>query len=101
MGQLIEVDHLLLGDVAVFDTDRTLSGQEGETYVSAAAADASSTFPGRVAGALFAALPSIVSVYVFSNTVSVRSSGGWSEEQSDTAAGVIRNSLVYYSSNRQ
>ena len=101
MGQLIEVDHLLLGDVAVFDTDRSLSGQEGETYANAAAAAASSTFPGRVATALFATVPSIMSVYVFSNTVSVRRSGGWTDEQASGAAAIIRNSLVHYVQNRQ
>ena len=101
MGQLIEVDRLVLGDVAVFDTDRTFSGQEGETYTSAAAADASGTYPGLVASALFAEFPSIVSVYVFSNTVSVRKSEGWDDEGADAAAGIIRNSLVYYASNRQ
>ncbi len=101
MGQLIEVDSVVLGDVAVFDTDRSFSGQEGETYASAAAADASGTFPGLVASALFSEFPSIVSVYVFSNTVSVRSSGGWSEDRAKAAAGIIRNSLVYYASNRQ
>ena len=101
MGQLIEVDRLVLGDVAVFDTDRSLSGQEGETYTGPAAADASDTFPGQVASALFAELPSIVSVYVFSNTISVRNPGGWGEDQADAAAGIIRNSLVYYASNRR
>ena len=101
MGQLIEVDHLLLDDVAVFDTDRTLSGQDGETFASAAAAEASNTFPGQVARALFAALPSIVSVYVFSNTISARSRGGWKPEAADTAVGIIRNSLVHYTANRQ
>lgn len=100
MGQLIEVDRLVLGDVAVFDTDRTFSGQEGETYTTAAAADASGTYPGLVARALFAEFPSIVSVYVFSNTVSVRNPEGWDDEQADAAAGIIRNSLVYYASNR-
>ena len=101
MGQLIEVDHLLLGDVAVFDTDRSLSGQEGETYANAAAAASSGTFPGGVATALFATVPSIMSVYVFSNTLSVRRSGGWTEEQAGAAAGIIRNSLVHYAQNRK
>ena len=101
MGQLIEVDHLLLGDVAIFDADRSFSGQEGETYTGAEAASDSGTVPGRVASELFAALPSIVSVYVFSNTVSVRRAGGWTDEQASAAAGIIRNSLVHYASNRQ
>ena len=101
MGQLIEVDHLVLGNVALFDTDRSLSGQEGESYADAETAAASGTFPGRVAAALLTEIPSIVSVYVFSNTISARRSGGWSDATAGTAARIIRNSLVHYASNRQ
>lgn len=100
MGQLIEVEHLVLGEVALFDTDRSLSGQEGETYVDEAAAGAASTFPGRLASALFSAVPSLLSVYVFSNTVSVSRTGGWSADQVRTVGEVIRNSLIHYASNR-
>ena len=100
MGQLIEVDHQLLGETAVFDTDRTFSGQEGESYLDAASAAASGTYPGRVAAALFEAVPSLSSVYVFSNVVSARRAGGWTQEQAGEAAGVIRNALVHYDRNR-
>lgn len=100
MGQLIEVDHLLLGETAVFDTDRTFSGQEGESYPDAGAASASGTYPGRVAAALFEEVPSLRSVYVFSNVVSVRKAGGWTGQQADEAAGIIRNALVHYDRNR-
>ena len=101
MGQLIEVDHLVLGDVALFDTDRSLSGQEGESYADPETAGSSGTFPGLVAAALLAEIPSIESVYVFSNTVSVKKSGGWSLQSAETAARIIRNSLVHYASNRR
>lgn len=101
MGQLIEVDHLVLGNVALFDTDRSLSGQDGESYADPETAAASGTFPGRVAAALLTEIPSIESVYVFSNTISAKQSGGWSDESADTAARIIRNSLVHYASNRQ
>lgn len=100
MGQLIEVDHLLLGETAVFDTDRTFSGQEGESYPDAGAAAGAGTYPGRVAAALFEKVPSLRSVYVFSNVVSARKAGGWTEEQADEAAGVIRDALVHYDRNR-
>ena len=100
MGQLIEVDHLVLGEVALFDTDRSLSGQEGESYADPEAAEASGTFPGRVAAALLAEIPSIDSVYVFSNTISVKRSGGWPVERAEEAERIVRNSLVYYASNR-
>ena len=100
MGQLIEVDHLLLGEAAVFDTDRSFSGQEGESYSDAASAAASGTYPGQVAAALFEAFPSLMSVYVFSNVVSARRAGGWTEGQADDAARIIRHSLVHYDQNR-
>ncbi len=100
MGQLIEVDHLLLGETAVFDTDRTFSGQEGESYPDAGAAAASGTYPGRVAAALFEKVSSLRSVYVFSNVVSARKAGGWTGQQADEAAGIIRNALVHYDRNR-
>ena len=101
MGQLIEVDHLLLGDVALFDTDRSLSGQEGESYADPETAAAAGTFPGDVAAALLVEIPSIEIVYVFSNTISAKQSGGWSVESAETASGIIRNSLIHYASNRQ
>ena len=96
MGQLIEVDHLLLGDVAVFDTDRSLSGQEGETYRSADEARQAGTFPARLASALFEVNPALTSVYIFSNTVSVRRFGGWTEELLAAMSDTIRKSLVFY-----
>ncbi|MCY3539964.1 MAG: hypothetical protein F4Y75_05025 [Acidimicrobiia bacterium] len=96
MGQLIEVDHVLVGEVAVFDTDRSLSGQEGETFRSAEAARQSDTFPARLAAALFEVSASLTSVYVFSNTVSVRRFGGWDEDLLSTIGDTIRDSLLFY-----
>lgn len=96
MGQLIEVDYLLLGEVAVFDTDRSLSGQEGETYRSAEAAGQADTFPARLAAALFEVTSSLTSVYVFSNTISVRRFGGWTDELLTAISDTIRSSLAFY-----
>ncbi len=100
MGQLIEVEPVVLGDVAIFDTDRSLSGQDGETYTSLAAAQAVDTYPAMAAAALFEHDAGLVSVYVYSNTISVRRSGQWSDEQAAAAADVIRNFLVFYEENR-
>lgn len=100
MGQLIEVDHSLLGDVALFDTDRSFSGQEGETFSDSESARASGTYPGRVAAALFTRISSLESVYVFSNTISVKRAGGWTADLVDEAAGLVRNALIHYESNR-
>ena len=102
MGQLIEVDRLVLGDVAVFDTDRSFSGQEGETYTTSAAdADASEHLPRAGRERALRRVPLDQCRCTCSPTpVSVRNSEGWDDEQADAAAGIIRNSLVYYASNR-
>lgn len=100
MGQLIEVRAVVLGDVAIFDTDRSLSGQDGETFTSVDGARAGDTYPALVAAALFEHDAALVSVYVYSNTISVKRSGQWSDEQAAEASDVIRNFLVYYEENR-
>ena len=100
MGQLIEVESLVLDDVAIFDTDRSLSGQDGETFNSTSDATDSGTFSGVVAEALFAHDSAYTSIYVYSNAISVKRSGGWTDETASSAADVIRNSLVHYDENR-
>ena len=101
MGQLIEVEHVVLGDVAIFDTDRSLSGQDGETFGSAGEGRDSGTFPGQAADAIFSADDATSSVYVYSNTISVKRRGGWSDDSATAAASVIRNFLVHYDENRE
>ncbi len=100
MGQTVQVEHVLLDEVVIFDTDRSLSGQEGETFSDAEEAAKADTFPARLAAGLFAVRPEIRSVYVYSNTASVLGPGGWSEEQARQMEDVIRNSLVHYDQNR-
>ena len=100
MGLLIEVQKVVLGNVAIFDTDRSLSGQDGETFSDAASAGDATTFPGQVASALFGHDETISTVYVYSNTISVTRSGDWSDAQAGDAAEVIRNFLTYYEENR-
>ena len=100
MGLQIEVEQIRLGEVVIFDTDRSLSGQEGETFPDAEAAASADTFPARLAVDLFAARPEITSVYVYSNTISVRGPGEWSNEAADACEGAIRNCLVHYDRNR-
>ena len=101
MGQLIEVEHVVLGNVAIFDTDRSLSGQDGESFFDAEAAATSETFPALVAAALYAHDPQLSSVYVYSNAISVKRSSDWSDAQASEAGEVIRNFLVHYDENRE
>ncbi len=96
MGQLIEVDHRRMGDVVVFDTDRSLSGQEGETFMSSGDTSGATTFPARLAARLFELSPALTSVYVFSNTISVRRFGGWEDDLVTKMSDTIAHSLLYY-----
>jgi hypothetical protein len=98
VGQLIEVQAVRLGAVTIFDTDRSLSGQDGETYRRG---DTGTTFPAKAAAAIFAADPAVASVYVFSNTLSVARDGEWSDESVTALSSAIRNFLAFYEENRQ
>lgn len=97
MGQKIEISSAVtIGDVAVFDTDRSLSGQDGERFRSAAEAAEKSTFPARLAARLFDAGDEVQSVYVTSNVISVERSGGWDAHDLEETGTLIREFLLFY-----
>lgn len=96
MGQPIQVDATRLDDVALFDTDRSITGQDGAGFGSAAEAEASHVFPGKLAARLFGADGSIDHVFVASNQVVARRSGGWSDDDVDAASRVISDFFLYY-----
>jgi hypothetical protein len=100
VGQPIEVETERVGDVAIFDTDRSISGQDGESFTSRDTAEAGTTFPARLALRLFDSDPQIAHIYIFSNTISVRRTGGWTEEALAAAAEVVRDFFVFYEKNR-
>lgn len=93
MGQNIEVESRVFGDVAIFDTDRSITGQDGHSYD---APTSDQTPPGILATSLFGADPAIDHVHVLSNTVSVRRIGGWAEESVAAASGIISDLFVFY-----
>ncbi len=97
MGQKIEISSAeTIGDVAIFDTDRSLSGQDGERYRSAADATASSTLPARLAVRLFDADEALRSVYVTSNVVSVERAGGWDEGALEETGTLLSEFFAFY-----
>ena len=100
MGQTIEVKSVVLGDVALFDTDRTVTGQDGNGFDSTAAARGQTTTAARLALALFGSDASIDHVFVLSNQVTVRRTGGWDDEVVGQAVGVIRDFFIFYEENR-
>ena len=100
MGQTIEVTSVLMGEVALFDTDRTMTGQDGRGFDSVAATSGDTTTAARLAAALFQGDPAINRVYVLSNQVTVRQTGEWSDETAAAAAGVVRDFFIFYDENR-
>ena len=99
MGQQIEVaEAVVLDSVAVFDTDRTFSGQDGVSYSRSDEVDV--TFPSQLAGRLFESDTAVDHVFVFSNTVSVRRPGGWEEGLLSSTRDMITNFFVFYDENK-
>jgi hypothetical protein len=95
VGQRIVVRaSTVIGDVAIFDTDRTISGQDGESFTSLGAAQDGISFSARLAERLFESDDAVTSVFVQSNAVTVRRSGGWSS--TDEVGSVIEGFFEYY-----
>lgn len=96
MGQSITVESKQWAAVCVFTTDRSITGQDGIEFDSPAAAEADESFPGTLAGRLFAADGEIDHVYVASNDVVVRRTGPWTESDVAAAASTIENLFIHY-----
>lgn len=83
-----------MGRVALFSTDRSLTGQDGVS-LSPAAADGADP-PHDLARRLFSADNQIDHVHVLSNTVSVRRRQTWDDEAVAQARDVIANLFIHY-----
>jgi ferredoxin--NADP+ reductase len=94
MGQLIQVDASPMGRVAVFSTDRSLTGQDGISF-SPDSVDGSDP-PHDLARRLFTADRQIDHVHVLSNTVSVRRRQTWDGPAVVRASDVIANLFIHY-----
>jgi hypothetical protein len=97
MGQTIEINNTAIVDhVLVIDTDRTLGGQDGESYSGVETARLGSTFPAQLAVRLFESVSSVDHVFVMSNSVSVRRPTGWDEATVETATGTVSEFFRFY-----
>jgi hypothetical protein len=97
VGQIIEIDEaVVMGEVLAVSTDRSLTGQDGETYERAVLVDEASTFPARLARQLFESAPDINHIYVMSNTLSIRRRGGWDDSSIDKVRQVIASFFRFY-----
>ena len=97
MGQPISISGTTVeGTVAVFDTDRSITGQDGVAFASADAAAKHSSLPGDLAARLFQADQAIDHVFVASNQVVVRRDSAWDDAVLATASEIVARFLVFY-----
>ena len=97
MGKPIAVTSLgVVGEVAVFDTDRSITGQYCIGFASEADAAAVESFPARLAVRLFETVPGLAHAFVASSQVVLRRSGGWDESARSTAEATIAEFFVFY-----
>jgi ferredoxin/flavodoxin---NADP+ reductase len=96
MGQLIQVEASPMGRVALFSTDRSLTGQDGVSLSPDIAAGDDPTH--ELARRLFDADRLVDHVHVLSNTISVRRLQSWDDESVGRARDVIANLFVHYTS---
>ncbi len=97
MGQPITIDETVrVGDVVVFGTDRSLTGQHGETFDSPETAAGGSSFAAGLARELFAADEALDHVYVYMNEIVVRRAGGWDDAAVSRLGKVIERFFVFY-----
>ncbi len=94
MGQRIEVSASAIGTVALFSTDRSLTGQDGVEFSPGLIA--SEEPPAELARRLIAEDDGIDHVYVLSNTVTVRRRSEWDEDALADATDVISGLFIHY-----
>jgi hypothetical protein len=107
MGQTIQIwDANVVSDMLLVSTDRSLTGQDGETYRpntptvgtptngDPVATDA--IFPAQLAERLFQSDSSIDHVYVMSNVLSIRRPGGWDDASVASTRDVVASFFLFY-----
>jgi hypothetical protein len=96
MGQAITVGATVAGNAAIFDANRSISGQDGGAYTSAAEATEDEGFPARLAAEIFAGDSRVTSVYAGSNGIVVVRQGGWDDPSLQSTVSVIEDFFVFY-----
>lgn len=97
MGQRIEIDSSTIVDnIAVFATNRSFTGTDGEGYTSSDDAGGHDTFPAKLAAEMFEADAALTRVYIDQNALVVERSGGWPAEAVDATSSVISDFFLFY-----
>jgi hypothetical protein len=95
MGQPIRLlSTVVAGDVAVFDTDRSVTGQDGAAF--APGTDPAGGFPAALAARIFEADDRVGHVFVASNQVVARRESGWDDAAVEAVGAVITRFFVFY-----
>ena len=82
-----------MGDVMIIDTDRSFTGQDGQTISPGKLGNGA---PGLLAARLYALGLGIDHVHVQQNSVTVRRPGGWDPETRDLVVAVAGSFLRFY-----
>jgi hypothetical protein len=94
MGQTVVIRDLVeMGETILIDTDRSFTGQDGQTITPD---DPGTAVPAQLATELFALDLGIDHVYVLQNTISVRRPGGWDETSSQKVREAAGEFLRFY-----
>ncbi len=94
MGQNVEIkDTTEIGDVLIIDTDRSFTGQDGQTMTPESPGEG---VPQVLASRLFDLEIGIDHVFVLQNTVTVRRPGGWDEDNAGSVSDVTHSFLRFY-----
>lgn len=94
MGQKIQADATIIGNIGVFVTDRSLTGQDGRDFSQAP--DSDRGWPAELARRLFLHDDGIENVHVLSNTVTVKRRRRWDHYTEDQAREVIESLFSFY-----
>jgi len=94
MGQNVEIkDTTEIGDVLIIDTDRSFTGQDGQTITPESGGEG---VPRVLASRLFDLDIGIDHVFILQNTVTVRRTGGWDEDSAGSVSDVTHSFLRFY-----
>lgn len=97
MGQTIEIKSVNPVDrVLVIDTDRSLTGQDGESFTGKQTAAQVGTYPALLAVKLFEADPEVDYVHVMSNAISIRRLKPWDEPSQEVASDAVAEFFRIY-----
>jgi ferredoxin/flavodoxin---NADP+ reductase len=94
MGQRMEVSVVEMGSIALFTTDRSLTGQDGISF--AESPDSRDGPPSELARRLFLHDDGIEHVHILSNTVSVKRRMDWDLYTVEDATEVIASLFTHY-----